>query len=118
MNYLKTRSEMIGDDGYCSLCFEAGFKHRRHCLLHNPGTTHIRVMMSAVRAKVVIRGPRDRGGKCWWRSPVSKKVYDIDRRGRGRYTYFLLSERESGETVMNGRLCDIKAYIVDNQGVL
>lgn len=117
MNYLKTRAEMITDDGQCTIC-DRRDGHAKHCLLRNPGTTHVRVTMSACRAKVVIRGPRDRDGKLWWRSPVSKKVYDIVKRGSGRDTWFCLHERESGKAHIDGRLRDIRAYIVDNQGVL
>lgn len=118
MNYLKTRNEMITDDGLCTICDEKDFLHRKHCLLNSPGVTHVRVCMNAYSAKVVICGPRDADGKLWWQAPVSKKVYDIERLGHGRDTHFVLSEHGTGRTILDGRLSDATKYIVDNQGVL
>ncbi len=120
MTTLKSRKELMVVDerhgGYlaerCALCGNPGWldriKHKKDCPLRDPGITHVR--MTACRAKVVLRRT---DGKFWWRG------YDIERRGSGRYTYYVMHDRNTGKNIMNAaRLRDIRKYIADNQGVL
>lgn len=104
----------------CGLCggtsLETELIEHDDCPLVDPGVTHVR--MTAVRTRVVIRGPRRLDGKLWWIGP-SGTVYDIERRGQGRNAYYVMIEHGSGKAVKdNGRLSDIRKYIVDNQGRL
>lgn len=127
---LKTRKElMIVDNnhggylaGHCALCGDPGWigkiAHKLDCLLRDPGVTHVR--MTAIRAAVVIRGPRTTDGRYWWTSSNTGQTYDIGRQSQSKY--FIMHRRGangSGEVIVdNARLRDIRKYIVDNQGRL
>ena len=118
---MKTRKELMTITGHCAICGDPGWvgkiSHMKDCVLRDPGVTHVQVR--GCRARVVICGPRDSDGKYWWRSGQSGFVYDIERRGRGRYTYYVMHKHNTGELVWdNARLRDIRKHIVDNQGVL
>lgn len=130
MSIMKTRKELMVVDenhgrcsaGHCAVCGCAGWldklEHTQCCPLRDPGVTHVR--MTACRAKVVLRGPRMSDGKFWWTSSTGH-TYDIERRGRGRGRgrYYVMHERKTGKSIWDAaRLCDIRQYIVDNQGVL
>ena len=120
-----TRKHLEGDKR-CVLCHGIGWhpqgktvpvRHEADCLLADPGVTHVQIR--AIRAKVVLRGPRDADGKLHWTSSGSGVTYDIERCGTGRYTYYVMHERSTGKAIFdNARLRDIRQYINDNQGVL
>ncbi len=105
--------------GHCAVCGDLGWinniKHKKSCLLRDPGVTHVR--MNPVKTKVVLRG---QAGRLTWRSPTSV-LYNIQRRsspGKGRGTYWVLFRAATAKEYGRGRLSDIRKYIVDNQGVL
>lgn len=119
----KTRKELMVTtedhggylSGHCALCGDCGWldsiKHKKNCLLRDPGITHVRMIVC--RAKIVLWRS---GGKLWWRSGLSsKKTYDIERRG----SYYVMQERKSGKVIKDHALLrDIRQFIKDNQGVL
>lgn len=111
---MRTRKELMVA-GHCALCGK--IEHTQDCLLRDPGVTAVRMM--AVRAKVVLCGPRTSDGKLHWTSGGSGLTYDIERRGTGRDVWWVMHERSTGKAIFdNARLRDIRQYIVDNQGVL
>ncbi len=105
--------------GHCDVCGDSGWlsdiKHKRNCVLLDPGITHVR--MTGVCARVVL-DYSGTNGVLRWTSPAGIR-YDIERHGRRPSTYYVMTERSTGKAVKDdAKLSDIRAWIKGHQGEL